>query len=143
MTEYYERLGDPFVDALREMLVFDAVICNVDRHFGNFGFLIGSRSNQIIAPAPLFDHGNSLFNFAGTGCWEREEGLEEYVQTLMPCVYDDFIGTAKQVLDAPMKQKLRGLIDFRFKKHIRYNLSEKRLRMIEGQIQKRARMILT
>lgn len=143
VTEYYERLGDPFVDALREMLVFDAVICNVDRHFGNFGFLIGSRSNQIIAPAPLFDHGNSLFNFAGTGCWEREEGLEEYVQTLMPCVYDDFIGTAKQVLDAPMKQKLRGLIDFRFKKHIRYNLSEKRLRMIEGQIQKRARMILT
>lgn len=143
MTEYYERLGEPFVDALREMLVFDAVICNVDRHFGNFGFLIDSRNNQIIAPAPLFDHGNSLFNFAGTDCWEREEGLEEYVQTLMPCVYDDFIGTAKQVLDAPMKQKLRRLLDFRFKKHTRYNLQEKRLRMIEGQIQKRARMILT
>lgn len=143
VTEYYERLGEPFVDALREMLVFDAVICNVDRHFGNFGFLIDSRSNQIIAPAPLFDHGNSLFNFAGTDCWEREEELEEYVQTLMPCVYDDFIGTAKQVLDAPMKQKLRRLLDFRFKKHTRYNLPEKRLRMIEGQIQKRARMILT
>lgn len=143
VTEYYERLGEPFVDALHEMLVFDAVICNVDRHFGNFGFLIDSRSNQVIAPAPLFDHGNSLFNFAGTDCWEREEELEEYVQTLMPCVYDDFIGTAKQVLDAPMKQKLRRLLDFRFKKHTRYNLHEKRLRMIEGQIQKRARMILT
>lgn len=143
VTEYYERLGEPFVDVLREMLVFDAVICNVDRHFGNFGFLIDSRSNQIIAPAPLFDHGNSLFNVAGTDCWEREEGLEEYVQTLMPCVYDDFIGTAKQVLDAPMKQKLRRLLDFRFKKHTRYNLPEKRLRMIEGQIQKRVRMILT
>lgn len=143
VTEYYERLGEPFVDALHEMLVFDAVICNVDRHFGNFGFLIDSRSNQIIAPAPLFDHGNSLFNFAGADCWEREEGLEEYVQTLMPCVYDDFIGTAKQVLDAPMKQKLCRLLDFRFKKHTRYNLQEKRLRMIEGQIQKRARMILT
>ena len=143
VTEYYERLGEPFVDALHELLVFDAVICNVDRHFGNFGFLIDSRSNQIIAPAPLFDHGNSLFNFAGTDCWEREEGLEEYAQTLMPCVYDDFIGTAKQVLDAPMKQKLRRLLDFRFKKHTRYNLQEKRLRMIEGQIQKRARMILT
>ena len=64
------------------------------------------------------------------------------VQTLMPCVYDDFIGTAKQVLDARMKQKLRRLIDFRFKKHTRYNLSEKRLRMIEGQIKKRARTML-
>ena len=143
MTEYYERLGELYVDALHEMLVFDALICNVDRHFGNFGFSIDSRSNQIMAPAPLFDHGNSLFNFAGTDCWEREEGLEEYAQTLLPCVYDDFIGTAKQVLDAQMKQKLRRLLDFRFKKHSRYNLPEKRLRMIEGQIQKRARMILT
>ena len=142
VTEYYERLGKPYDDALREMLVFDAVICNVDRHFGNFGFLIDSRSNQIMAPAPLFDHGNSLFNFAGTDCWEREEELEEYAQTLLPCVYDDFIGTAKRMLDAQMRQKLRKLLDFRFKKHSRYNLPEKRLRMIEVQIQKRARMIL-
>lgn len=142
VAEYYERLGDLYVDALHEMLVFDAVICNVDRHFGNFGFLIDNRSNQIAAPAPLFDHGNSLFNFAGTDCWEREGELGEYVQTLMPCVYDDFIGTAKQVLDARMKQKLRKLLDFRFKKHSCYNLPEKRLRMIEGQIQKRVRMIL-
>ena len=143
VMEYYERLGKPYVNALREMLVFDAVICNVDRHFGNFGFLIDSRSNQIMAPAPLFDHGNSLFNFVGTDCWEREEELEEYAQTLLPCVYDDFIGTAKRMLDAQMKQKLHKLLDFRFKKHSRYNLPEKRLRMIEGQIQKRVRMILT
>lgn len=143
VMEYYDRLGELYVDALHEMLVFDAIICNVDRHFGNFGFLIDSRSNQIVAPAPLFDHGNSLFNFAGSDCWEREAELDEYAQTLMPCVYDDFIGTAKQVLDAPMKQKLRRLLAFRFKKHTRYNLPEKRLRMIEKQIQNRARMILT
>ena len=142
VAAYYEQLGEAYVEALHEMLVFDAVICNVDRHFGNFGFLIDNRRNKIAAPAPLFDHGNSLFNFAGTDCWERGEGLEEYAQTLLPCVYDDFIGTAKRVLDAPMKQKLRKLLDFRFKKHSRYNLPEKRLRMIESQIQKRARMLL-
>ena len=68
--------------------------------------------------------------------------MEEYAQTLLPCVYDDFIGTAKRMLDAQMRQKLRKLLDFRFKKHSRYNLPEKRLRMIEVQIQKRARMIL-
>lgn len=143
VMEYYDRLGELYVDALHEMLVFDAIICNADRHFGNFGFLIDSRSNQIVAPAPLFDHGNSLFNFAGSDCWEREAELDEYAQTLMPCVYDDFIGTAKQVLDAPLKQKLRRLLEFRFKKHTRYNLPEKRLRMIEKQIQNRAQMILT
>lgn len=37
---YYEKMGDKFVNALNEMLVFDAVICNVDRHFGNFGVMV-------------------------------------------------------------------------------------------------------
>ena len=58
-------MGDKFVNALNEMLVFDAVICNVDRHFGNFGVMVDNRTNTIVSPAPLFAHGNSLFNFAG------------------------------------------------------------------------------
>lgn len=39
------------------MLVFDAVILNEDRHFGNFGLLVDSHTNKIIAPAPIFDNG--------------------------------------------------------------------------------------
>ena len=31
----YEMLGQPFVDALDDMIVFDALICNTDRHLGN------------------------------------------------------------------------------------------------------------
>ena len=42
------------------MLVFDAVILNEDRHFGNFGLLVDSHTNKIIAPAPIFDNGLSL-----------------------------------------------------------------------------------
>jgi hypothetical protein len=38
--------------------------------------------------------------------------------------------------------KLRHLLEFRFKKHSRYNLPDKRLRMIERQIKKRARLLL-
>ena len=34
---YYATLGQEFVDALDDMIVFDAVICNTDRHYGNFG----------------------------------------------------------------------------------------------------------
>lgn len=142
VSAYYGQLGPQFVSALNEMFLLDAVICNVDRHFGNFGFLISNRTNQIIAPAPLFDHGNSLFNFAGADCWRQEEDLDSYIQTLAPCAYDDFIGTAKQVLDTKMKQNLRKLLDFHFTKHSRYNLPKKRLQMIERQIQKRVRMIL-
>ena len=45
---YYEKMGDKFVNALNEMLVFDAVICNVDRHFGNFGVMVDNRTNTIV-----------------------------------------------------------------------------------------------
>lgn len=38
--------------ALVDMIVFDALICNVDRHFGNFGVLVDDESNQIADLAP-------------------------------------------------------------------------------------------
>ena len=124
------------------MILFDAVICNTDRHFGNFGFLVDSRTNKIVAPAPLFDHGNSLFNLAGADAWEDDSALQAYIDTLVPSVYDGFIETAKNMITSAQKEKLRHLIDFKLKKHSRYNLPAKRLRMIEKQIQKRARELL-
>ena len=139
---YYESLGAEFMAALHEMLVFDAVICNVDRHFGNFGVMVDNRTNTVVSPAPLFDHGNSLFNFAGMDAWSNDAALEEYIETLAPSVYDDFLGTASAVLTPELREKLRHLLTFRFKKHARYNLPEKRLRMIEKQVQKRARILL-
>ena len=139
---YYEKLGPEFVDALNDMLVFDAIICNVDRHYGNFGFLIDSATNSIAAPAPLFDHGNSLFNFAGADDLENEKTLDAYAATLLPSVYDDFLGTARSVLTEKHREALRHLLSFRLKKHPRYNLPEKRLRLMEKEIQKRARALL-
>lgn len=142
VREYYVSLGEEFVSALDDMLVLDAVICNVDRHFGNFGFLVDNRTNKIAAPAPLFDHGNSLFNLAGRDALSSGKALDEYAETLVPCVYDDFIGTAKAVLNGKHREGLRRLLDFRFKRHSRYNLDKKRLDLIENQIHKRAKELL-
>ena len=142
VREYYESLGETFVFALDDMILLDAVICNTDRHFGNFGFLVDNRSNRITAPAPLFDHGNSLFNLAGRAAWESDESLDEYVSTLVPSVYDDFIDEARSVLTHERKEKLRHLLAFRFKRHSRYNLPSRRLTMMEKQIQKRAKLLL-
>lgn len=142
VREYYETLGPEFVSALNDMIVFDALICNVDRHFGNFGLLVDNETNKIVAPAPLFDHGNSLFNFAWADDWDSEENLEAYIDTLQPSVYDDFLGSAKPVLSSEHRTKLHRLLEFRFEKHTRYNLPAERLKMIELQIQKRARVLL-
>ncbi len=142
VREYYVTLGDEYVSALDDMLVLDAVICNTDRHYGNFGFLVDNRTNKISAPAPLFDHGNSLFNLAGLDSFDSPEALETYAETLMPCVYDDFIGTARSVLNNRHRAGLRRLLDFRFERHSRYNLDRRRLKLIEGQIHKRAAELL-
>jgi hypothetical protein len=62
--------------------------------------------------------------------------------TLVPSVYDDFIGTAKTVLTGKHKEGLRKLLDFEIPKHSRYNLDSKRLKLIEDQIHKRAKQLL-
>ena len=140
--DYYQQLGEAFAQALRDMLVFDAVVCNTDRHFGNFGLMIDNAANTIARPAPLFDHGNSLFNFAGKAYLRNAELLQQYVDTLAPCTYGDFIETAGKYMNGKNHDQLRRLLTFRFKRHSRYNLPSDSLRLIEEQVQKRACTLL-
>ena len=83
----------------------DALIFNTDRHFGNFGFLVDNKTNKIVAPAPLFDHGNAFFNYAGKDDLSSENALKSYADALFACVYDDFVATAKQI-----QQRARELL---------------------------------
>ncbi len=142
VREYYQQLGDKFIEALDDMIVFDAVILNTDRHYGNFGFLVDSKTNQIAAPAPLFDHGNSLLNFASGEALTSEKAINKYAAAQMPCVYNDFIEVAKTMLTHEHKNNLRKLLDFRFKRHRLYNLPEQRLELIEAVVHEQARKLL-
>lgn len=143
VRDYYRGLGVEFEQALDDMLVLDSLISNTDRHFGNFGFLVDNKTNRIVAPAHLFDHGNSLFNYAGSDDLSSAEALKSYADTLFPCVYDDYVGTAKQVLTTKHKEGLRQLLTFHFKKHPRYNLPNERLKLIEKVVVQRAIDLLT
>ena len=140
---YYETLGQPFVDALEDMVVFDAVICNTDRHYGNFGVLVKNETNAIAAPAPLFDHGNSLFSLGGAELWEDQKAFDRYARALLPLAYDDFFAEAKAVLRPRHRAMLHKLLEFRFdRRAAHYNLPPKRLKMIEKEVQRRARVLL-
>lgn len=139
---YYEKLGQEYVDALNDMILFDAIIYNTDRHYGNFGVLVDSKTNQVVAPAPLFDHGNSLFNLAGEENWADEKLLKEYADTLLPCVYEDYIEEAKAVLDSRLRDKVRKMLTYNLQKSGSYNYPSDRLKMISEMIQDRAHAIL-
>lgn len=49
------------LDDFCDMLAFDALACNTDRHMTNFGFLRESRTGRLLGMAPVFDNGRSLF----------------------------------------------------------------------------------
>ncbi len=143
MTEYYSSLSEEYQRSFKNMLIFDAIICNTDRHLQNFGFLADNHTNEIVKSAPLFDHGSSLFSMAGLDEFESFETLNAYAETLIPCLYNSFVDTAREYLDSESKEQLRHLLNFQFKKHPRYNLSPHRLKAIEKVIQYRARLLLS
>ncbi len=138
--DYYAGLGKPFYDDLCSMLVFDAVIYNEDRHFGNFGVLRDNHTGKIIKPAPIFDNGLSLFNFAMA---DDLENLSEYAKTRTPPYGVSFDEVCKAVMGSKQKSQLRKLLNFTFTRHPSINLPEERLTAIEAQISKRARELMS
>ena len=137
--DYYDKLGSDFSEQIRSMLIFDAVIYNEDRHFGNFGVLRDNRSGKIIAPAPIFDNGLSLFNFAMD---DDFKDLKSYAKTRSNPYGVSFESICKEVIGVKQRAQLRRLIDFKFKRHPSINLSEERLKAIENHIHDRARELL-
>ena len=138
--DYYAGLGKLFYDDLCSMLVFDAVIYNEDRHFGNFGVLRDNHTGKIIKPAPIFDNGLSLFNFAMT---DDMENLSEYAKTRTPPYGVSFDEVCKAVMGSKQKSQLRKLLNFNFTRHPSINLPEDRLAAIEAQIHTRARELMS
>ena len=53
--------GSDALEAFADTWVFDALVCNTDRHLTNIGYLYDSRSGAMAGPAPIFDNGRSLF----------------------------------------------------------------------------------
>ncbi|KJS46197.1 MAG: protein kinase [Peptococcaceae bacterium BRH_c23] len=139
VMKFYNNLGEEYYQKLIDMLVFDAVICNTDRHFGNFGVLVDNKTNHIKDFAPIFDNGLSLFCYAMD---EDLKNLKTYARTRVPATYPDFVEFAKQIMTKCQRDKLRPLLNIKLKKHQRYNLSGDRLNAIEAFLKDRVRELL-
>lgn len=137
--DYYQTLGNNFSESLKSMLVFDAVIYNEDRHFGNFGILRDNHTGKITSPAPIFDNGLSLFNYALDG---DIKNLDAYAKTRSNPYGVSYESICAEVMGTKQKNQLRKLIDFKFTRHPSINLPEERLTAIEKHLQKRVRKLL-
>lgn len=140
VADYLRSLGGSYYDCFADMLVFDALICNEDRHFGNFGLMVDNKTNQPYAFAPLFDHGLSLFNYAMP---DDMKTLDEYAKTRSSAYGVPFDNIVREFISPRQKEQLRKMIGFRFEKHPRYNLSADRLKAIEKTMQNRVQAFLS
>ena len=63
--QFYKKIlreNDVESDDIYDMqIMVDFIITNTDRHFNNFGVLRDSDTLRFVAPAPIFDSGNSMF----------------------------------------------------------------------------------
>jgi transcriptional regulator with XRE-family HTH domain len=138
--DYYDELGKDFSEQVRSMLLFDAIIYNEDRHFGNFGLLRNNKTGKIIAPAPIFDNGLSLFNY---GLAEDFKNLAEYAKTRAPAYGGiSFEEIAKSVMGKLQKSQIKKLIGFEFTMHKKLNFSAERLNALQEYLQIRIRELM-
>jgi hypothetical protein len=141
VLDYYRQQGEDFYQQLVDMLVFDAVVLNEDRHYGNFGVLRDNKSGEIKAPAPVFDNGISLLCYAMR---DDFDDLDNYLKTRTnPYGHENqFIPLAKRVMGKRQRDMLRRLIGFRFEESDLSNLPSWRLRALEELIQERVAELL-
>jgi len=130
-----ENFFQPFCD----MMIFDALTYNTDRHLGNFGLMIDNQTNKPYKLAPIFDNGLALFPSAMKDDFER---LEDYAGQRTPVFGQSFDALAIAFITERQRKKLRRLINFAFTRHKTYNLPEWRLKRLETFLQNRLQFLL-
>ncbi|MCL1845775.1 MAG: XRE family transcriptional regulator [Defluviitaleaceae bacterium] len=140
VVKFYDERGKIFADAVRDMLVFDALVYNEDRHFGNFGVLRDNHTGEITAPAPIFDNGLSMFALAMKDDYEN---LDEYAKSRLPAYPNTtFDGICKAYITARQTEKLRKMLHFSFRPHPKINLPDAHVAAMEKHLRKRATQLL-
>jgi len=93
-------------DYIDKMIVCDHVLCNPDRHLGNFGFIRSADTGMIIGFAPLFDNGSAY--------WGKAEKVETVKSRLFSDVEDMILKEAKKkgwLKNAASDDAMKSLID--------------------------------
>ena len=139
IAQLLKDYGEEFYNEFADMLVFDALIFNTDRHTGNFRLLVDSHTNKVKAFAPVFDNGLSLFNIAME---DDLADIENYSKTRKPAMGGSYEEVVRDFISERQRVMLRKMINFKFTLHPRYNLPKSRLKGIEKFLQKRVNELL-
>ncbi|WP_337039342.1 HipA domain-containing protein [Paenibacillus illinoisensis] len=139
------RLADnPLEQQLVNMIIFDAIIANEDRHLGNFGMLRDTGTGELVAMAPLYDNGRSLLHEAYDDDFKDLNGyLKNSRKSITGLgIENDRIEALHPMIDNHTGPMLDRLVGFKFTRHPKYNWPEERLEAVEQFIQDRVARLL-
>ena len=96
-------------DRFREMVIADAISFNVDRHQGNYGFLVDNQTGEVKDFAPLFDHNMSQLPYL-----METDDVEEYLRGQGPRIGTDFVAIARALMTPKYQAMLINLKDYEY-----------------------------
>lgn len=130
-------------EAMRTMLVFDALIVNQDRHANNHGFLRDNATGRIIGPAPLFDHNMSLFKNDMRADWESGRWTPDAMASLQPSNSRlTFLRQVSQIMGSTQHEWLRRALDVTLENDTAYPMESGRIEALNGYLHAAARRLL-
>ncbi|MCM1232046.1 MAG: hypothetical protein NC489_18145 [Ruminococcus flavefaciens] len=108
-VEIVDSIG--FGEKFREMLLFDAIIFNYDRHLGNMQFLYDSDTLEVLDIAPIFDNGAGL----ASRCKANDfDSIYNYCHSKVPFAYDSFDDMLEFLISDSLYSRLQSIRDFEF-----------------------------
>lgn len=132
----------------REMLLLDSLIYNIDRHKGNYGFIIDNRNYKIVKMAPIFD--NNLAFLSTVSLQDRDE-VERHLKIDMPYTLrhtdlndKSFVRQGKIAINNcdDLRKRLYNMQDFKLDRTgIKY-LEQERMDFMDSLIQNQVKAIL-
>ena len=136
---YVQKLerGSGQYQQLADTILFDALTVNI-RHLGNFGFIQDNDSMDIIGLAPIFDNGMALL-----GDLSEDDLANPVCKSVYFVLGERMYARAKpeairSLLTSRQRKLAKEMAGFKFKRHGEFDMSEKRLELLESIIHSRA-----
>lgn len=137
IVSLFDSLG--LREQFNDLMVFDALVYNTDRHLNNYGFLRDNDTYEVVGMAPIFDNGCGMLPY-----YTLDKDIDEYAKKYdyqnSGLSNDDILVLC---LRDRHKKMLSRLIDFTFPKHPLFDLPKERIQRLEGLLQRRIQYILS
>ncbi len=126
-----------------DLMIFDSIIGNTDRHLSNFGMFIDNNKNKILEAAPVFDNGLSFLNHLTLEEIKDKNYLNEYNNGFVTNRFNQtFEEAVKLYVRDRHLESLEKLKNFKLEKHKNYNLSADWFNGFENNIRENAKRFI-